>query len=197
MPPLETLHTGDPSGGVFYLRIVLSPEEASRLWIFLNILFFTGRSCQHLAQPRRWRTTPCRLSATAYSVCSQLPFISEAVPPSTNWGRAMTWWQGPTNTGDFTNVSKFVKNANYQAPQDLISSSYFMHPIRLKPPQFRLSSKNIKFHACVKQGARLPLRTFEFWDNMGGKQLSELKRWKTYPMSIFPFSVSFLFPSTR
>ena len=23
--------TGDPSGGVFYLRIVLSPEEASRL----------------------------------------------------------------------------------------------------------------------------------------------------------------------
>ena len=36
MPPLETLPTptptpGDPSGGVFYLRIVLSPEEASRL----------------------------------------------------------------------------------------------------------------------------------------------------------------------
>ena len=30
MLPLETLPRGDPSGGVFYLRIVLSPEEASR-----------------------------------------------------------------------------------------------------------------------------------------------------------------------
>ena len=28
--PLETLPPGDPSGGVFYRRIVLSPEEASR-----------------------------------------------------------------------------------------------------------------------------------------------------------------------
>jgi hypothetical protein len=27
-------------------------------------------------QPQNWRTTPCRLSATAYSIYSQLPFIS-------------------------------------------------------------------------------------------------------------------------
>jgi hypothetical protein len=27
--PLETLTPGDPNGGVVYLRIVLSPEEAS------------------------------------------------------------------------------------------------------------------------------------------------------------------------
>ena len=31
IPPLETLPPGDPSGGVVYLRIVLSPEEASHL----------------------------------------------------------------------------------------------------------------------------------------------------------------------
>ena len=30
VPPLETLPPGDPSGGVVYLRIVLSPDEASR-----------------------------------------------------------------------------------------------------------------------------------------------------------------------
>ena len=42
--------------------------------------------------------TPCRLSAIAYSIYSQLPSISEAVPPSATWWRAMTWWQGPTNT---------------------------------------------------------------------------------------------------
>ena len=31
IPPLETLPPGNPSGGVVYLRIVLSPEESSRL----------------------------------------------------------------------------------------------------------------------------------------------------------------------
>jgi hypothetical protein len=44
----------------------------------------------------RWRTTHCRLSATAYSIYSQLPSISEAVTPSATWGRAMPWWQGLT-----------------------------------------------------------------------------------------------------
>jgi len=39
MIPLETLPPGDPSGGVVYLWIVLSPEESSRLWVFLNISF--------------------------------------------------------------------------------------------------------------------------------------------------------------
>jgi hypothetical protein len=29
--PLETLPSGDPIGGVVYLQIVLSPEEASQL----------------------------------------------------------------------------------------------------------------------------------------------------------------------
>ena len=37
MPPLETISPGDPSGGVVYLRIVLSPEEASCLQVFLNM----------------------------------------------------------------------------------------------------------------------------------------------------------------
>jgi hypothetical protein len=30
--PLETLPLGDPIGGVVYLRIVLSPEETSRIY---------------------------------------------------------------------------------------------------------------------------------------------------------------------
>jgi hypothetical protein len=42
-----------------------------------------------------WRTTPCRLSATAYSIYSQLPSILEAVAPSATWGRAVPWWRGP------------------------------------------------------------------------------------------------------
>jgi hypothetical protein len=39
MLPLETLPPGDPNGGVVYLRIVLSPEKASCLWVFRNMSF--------------------------------------------------------------------------------------------------------------------------------------------------------------
>ena len=42
MFPLETLPPGDPSGGVVYLRIVLSPEEASCLQVFLNMNVLQG-----------------------------------------------------------------------------------------------------------------------------------------------------------
>jgi len=37
MLALETLPPRDPSGGVVYLWIVLSPEEASCLQVFLNM----------------------------------------------------------------------------------------------------------------------------------------------------------------
>ena len=43
MLPLGTLPPGDPSGGVVYLRIFLSPEQASHLWTFLNISVLQGR----------------------------------------------------------------------------------------------------------------------------------------------------------
>jgi hypothetical protein len=47
-----------------------------------------------------WRTTPCRLYASAYSIYSKLPSILVAVPPSANRGLAMLWWQGPTYNMD-------------------------------------------------------------------------------------------------
>ena len=40
--PLDTLPPGDPSVGVVYLRIVLSPEESSRMWVFLNMYVLQG-----------------------------------------------------------------------------------------------------------------------------------------------------------
>ena len=42
MLPLEALPPGDSSGGVVYLRIVLSPEEASCMRMFLNINVLQG-----------------------------------------------------------------------------------------------------------------------------------------------------------
>jgi hypothetical protein len=65
---------------------------------------FTVRSCKHLDQPANWRTTPCRLSATAYSIYSQLPSILEAVLPSATRRRAVPWWQGPTYKGIINTV---------------------------------------------------------------------------------------------
>ena len=38
MLPLETHPPGDPSGGEVYLRIVLSPKEASCLHLNMNVL---------------------------------------------------------------------------------------------------------------------------------------------------------------
>ena len=61
--------------------------------------FVTVRNCQKLAQPPSRRTTPCRLSATAYSIHSQLPCISEAVSPAATWGRPIPRWLGPTYHG--------------------------------------------------------------------------------------------------
>ena len=66
---------------------------------FVTKPVFAVRSWQHHAQTPSCRTTPCRLSATAYSIYSQLPSISEAVSPSATWERAMPWWQGPTYHG--------------------------------------------------------------------------------------------------
>ena len=108
MLPLETLPPGEPSGGVVYLWIVLSPEQASRLWMFLNISVLQWGVVSTSPNPPSWRTSPRWLSATAYSIYSQLPSLSEAVPLSATWGRAMPWWQGPTTWTFSVKLSDFT-----------------------------------------------------------------------------------------
>ena len=76
---------------------------------FVTMPVFTVRSCQQLALSPSWRTTPCRLSATAYSIHSQLHSILDTVLPSAAGGRAMPWWQGPTYRGwGFTTCTSFI-----------------------------------------------------------------------------------------
>jgi hypothetical protein len=55
---------------------------------FHNLTIFMVVCCLPPTKPSGWRTTSCRLSATAYSVYSQ-PHSA----PSVIWGRAMPWWQ--------------------------------------------------------------------------------------------------------
>jgi hypothetical protein len=66
---------------------------------FLNFDLGAGAARQHPppvcgrlipVQATNWRTTPCRLSATAYSVHSHLPFLSRAVV-FRKLGSAMSW----------------------------------------------------------------------------------------------------------
>jgi hypothetical protein len=68
------------------LLVNISKQAMLLLWAVVNT------SSNHQAGG----TTPCLLSVTVYSIYSQLPSISEAVPSSATWGRAMLWWQGPT-----------------------------------------------------------------------------------------------------
>jgi hypothetical protein len=73
---LLTFHVPNRSS-VFHSLGHLFKESAQvrgPFWHFVTNLFFYG---EELLAPRQsWRTTPCRLSATAYSVYSQLPSIS-------------------------------------------------------------------------------------------------------------------------
>jgi len=84
---------------LFYSVIRTKSSDQVRGKCSLTKPVFTAMIFQHLAQSPSWRTTPCPLSATAYSIYSQLPSILEAIPLSATWGRAMPWWQGPTYHG--------------------------------------------------------------------------------------------------
>ena len=74
----------------------------------------TVRSCSHLAQLPSWRTTPCRLSATAYSIYSHLPSIAEAVPPSATWLRTMPSLQGHTYHGHLVLLRRIRGSCGYE-----------------------------------------------------------------------------------
>jgi hypothetical protein len=58
---------------------------------FRNEFVFYGEGLLAHVQPPSWRTTPCRLSAAAYSIYSQLTSNWKPSLPSATRGRAMPW----------------------------------------------------------------------------------------------------------
>jgi hypothetical protein len=63
-------------GAVVYLRIVLSPGEASRTYeCFITVVFLRRGAVSTSPNPQAGGPPPSRLSATAYSIYSQLPSI--------------------------------------------------------------------------------------------------------------------------
>jgi len=98
--PLHFPFRASPCVITFHLdSTTVSVQIRGKCVCFVTMTVFTVRSCQHLAQPSSWRTTPCLLSATTYSIHLQLPSILEDIPPSTTQGRTMTQWQRPTYHG--------------------------------------------------------------------------------------------------
>jgi hypothetical protein len=96
----------------FYLYSLLILNNLSVLLTILNFsfnvfIYYTEALSQHdtfsrwevdstSPKPQSYWANSCRLSATLYSIYSQLPSTLQAVPPTANWGRAVPWWQGPT-----------------------------------------------------------------------------------------------------
>jgi len=59
----------------------------------VTLYIFRSKSRYHLVQIPSCKTTPLRLSVTAYSIHSSL---LENVPATADWGDSMSWWHGPT-----------------------------------------------------------------------------------------------------
>jgi hypothetical protein len=70
MHPLETPPPpGDPSGGVVYLQVVLSPEEASCLWVFCNMSFLLCGVVSPTANPQPGGPGYPLLSGSSHLTC--------------------------------------------------------------------------------------------------------------------------------
>jgi hypothetical protein len=82
------------------------------------------------------------------SVCSQLPSIFQALPPTATWGRAMPWWQEPTYHGPVS--SSASRNSVDPRRWNLIDRSMTAPPLPLSlnsilPPP----SSHCTFQYCM------------------------------------------------
>jgi hypothetical protein len=80
IPTLQRLLTFQVSNLMSFFgclgRAKESVQVRGALKHFVTHYYFTVRGCWAHAQPQSWRRTPCRLSAAAYSIYSQLPSVS-------------------------------------------------------------------------------------------------------------------------
>jgi hypothetical protein len=92
-PPRSGHHCSWPS---FVAYVV--PRLSVQVGAFVGKCFLTNIGF-HSEEPPSWKTSPCRLSATAYSIHSQLTSILQTIFLSATWRRAMR-----TNEYGCTNI---------------------------------------------------------------------------------------------
>jgi hypothetical protein len=94
---LLTLHVPNFNVTFLLLRSYQRITQGTRpFWTFSNTIRFY---CEELLAPRPTHNLgdhPLSAAREFFFNIFQLPSILEAVPPSSTWGRAMPWWQGPT-----------------------------------------------------------------------------------------------------
>jgi hypothetical protein len=83
-----------------------------QVFIFRNEVSFYGEEFTSPRPTPSRRTTPCRLSATAYSIYLHLPFISEAVPPSEPEDAPCGGNKDPLTTDSQIYPSKILRSAH-------------------------------------------------------------------------------------
>ena len=100
IPPLETLPSPrDPSVEYFTSRLICLQRKHLALWIFLNNVFFHGEALLAPGPtPKQEDHTLSAVRDCLFNIFAATS-ISEAVPPSATWGRAVPWWQVPTYHG--------------------------------------------------------------------------------------------------
>jgi hypothetical protein len=76
---------------------------------------FTVRGCRPHAQPPSWGTIPCRLSATAYSIYSQLPSVPGRLPSMRNLRtRHAVVTRDPPNMRRYNSTKYFLYVKNHK-----------------------------------------------------------------------------------
>ena len=106
--PGNTPPPGEPNGGVFYLRIVLSPEQASHLWMFLNNVFYR----EGLLAPRPTPNLEDHPSSAVRDCLLNL-FAATLLIGSRSSNRILTYLPFNNNNNNNNNIIIIIINWNW------------------------------------------------------------------------------------
>jgi hypothetical protein len=104
--PLSEIHLHSESALyrllIFHVQNIVSHFLCTKVFVQAWGLLLDWSEKQFVFTVRSW------LSATAYSIYSELPSILHTVPPPASWGRGMSWRQEHTYDGQILINVKYI-----------------------------------------------------------------------------------------